>query len=421
MVLNDANNDGYVDIEAKFTEADIIKSNGEYFAKPGQIQSTIDAAVAESNVGSNWPQDNIVVNLLPRTTYNPATEVHVKPGVFLKFNGAKIIPSTDHNVLFLDNGSCVRDAYISVANLTTFTSDVIVLDTARSASGKYGDTTAAQINGYARGAQSTGNGVALRDTAGVGITLRTRVNVDTLGFGNAGILAHTPGAAVSPSLSDGWINSVELGGIQTGSAALIRHTGDGNFVTQFRGALQTTANTTHAIWHEGTGESVRVMGKLWDPHRSPSSPLRGPNITLFNPEVEAIENNMQAAHRAEGQYGIDYSPGDAWKIMSLYDFNKGRQTDFGISNTGSLEVWEDGRSIWQFGSFELGTLTQPGPNSGFACRAEDLSQRTGRGPNELAFHSGAGAIQADYYRWVAGTGNWVRVGDTTTTITPAVV
>lgn len=84
-------------------------SDGTYVARPGQIQSVIDAAATGSEFGQNPAR---TVTLVSGQQYEISQPVRVRRGVRLECNGAKVVPSGDFNVFELGRDSQLIEPFV---------------------------------------------------------------------------------------------------------------------------------------------------------------------------------------------------------------------------------------------------------------------------------------------------------------------
>jgi hypothetical protein len=133
--------------------------HGVLYADPGEVQTAIDDAATDSTFGGGVYR---TVRLRSGTIYQPSETWHLKRGVALDFNGARVEPDGDFDVIHQWPESTLLDAYIDVRG-RAYSSRVITLD--GDFDGKYsGPNRAAIRNARLLANPGDGVGIELRDT-----------------------------------------------------------------------------------------------------------------------------------------------------------------------------------------------------------------------------------------------------------------
>ena len=130
------------------------------YAEPGNVQSQIDALETAGVRGK--------VVLHSQETYDPAATWQLKPSVTLDFNGAQLVPTTDHDLISCHPDTVVKDPVIDL-NSVAFTSSVFVLDTANGDYNK--DETVEITGGKTDGSYGEGTVFYLHESQGTGFRI----------------------------------------------------------------------------------------------------------------------------------------------------------------------------------------------------------------------------------------------------------
>lgn len=275
------------DGELSHQSSDVESGPGSVLnAAPGEVQEKIDTLVSSSEIGINAGQSRGLIRLYSQETYDEGEEIHVKPGITLDFNGAVLTHSEDHNLLFLDNGTRATNIQIAT-NGDSFSSDAVVLDTARSTYGKYSIGTAsgrqnthAVADGTILGDSSQahgGTGLALRDGADEAITMGCRFDMDIY-YMDDGLGFYTG------DMDNGsFINFGNIDVSITGCHTLINHTGAAPARSHVTGTLQPTTPTEYMIRNQSTDNNISVIfdGQFWDPHGGNTYAVAGPKVSIW--------------------------------------------------------------------------------------------------------------------------------------------
>lgn len=316
-------------------------------ASPGEVQATIDVLASRSDVGIGPDQSRGLVRLKSGLVYDEGSEIHVRPGIVLDFEGAVLTHSHDHNILFMDNGSHARNVRIAVDG-DSFTSDAVVLDTTRSIHGKYSiDATGGPQNKHVTvdgtilgdSTQATGGtGVALRDGADVGITMGCKFDVEIYHV-NVGMGFYTGEQAGGSFINFGHVD-VSITGCET----LINHTGAAPAKSYVTGDLQPTSETEYSIRNQTTNDDVSVTfdGQFWDPHRASEYAVAGPHIRIWAKHRPGLDRWVRSDH-------FDGSSGQAAVAMygsrfQLYSGQADNCWEMVNDSNGHLAFVENGQS-----------------------------------------------------------------------------
>jgi len=89
-------------------------TDGTLIAKPGQLQSVIDAAATGSEFGERPTQ---TVRLVSGTQYEIDETIRLQRGVRLECNGAKVVPTGDFNVFELDRETQLVDPFVDTRGM----------------------------------------------------------------------------------------------------------------------------------------------------------------------------------------------------------------------------------------------------------------------------------------------------------------
>lgn len=394
-------NDG-IDVTRTRTE----QLNGVLYAKPGEVQAAIDALYEQGVDG--------VVRLHPET-YDEGSEIHVKPGVTLDFNGALLTVSGDHNGLFMDNHTEATDVDIEIETASdSFSSDAVVLDSSRIidpdaprheniysqaavdlGTGNWG----VSIDGILRGNEA-GTGLALRDYGPGGI-FTNHIDLDIFFF-EIGILADNG--------DGGWINGVDIQTYLQGNRVQIDHRGHGAFNTMVYGHMQNGWWTDYEIRNQTTNDagSCTFVGQVWDTAGVNKSALAGPNINVITDGHMAHEMARNSPEAGPGT------------VTTSWHHNKRR---VGHANTGSVYQWEytdDGLVLKHWGTgglweWERDGRVGPGDGGYLGVTPADLSQQAPNAPGELAIDDGSNTSSGKVELAVGqATGaNWYTMGGDT--------
>lgn len=358
-------------------------------AKPGELQSKLSAATANDTV--------IAVG----GAHDPGSLTTVPADVTLKFEGAWFEPTSDYNGFFVSHGASL---YLkSVTSTTTYNSTLAELNTSTEG-GPYriNDGTEATVHVEAEGTPpsgtTAGEGTALKLVAdGSGITLGCEFEVNLYGF-NKQVDADTS--------NGGFVQGCDFRANLTRPTIGIDHRSSGGagagMDQRVTGVLQPGSGSDIGIRNQTTDTSVWFVGETWDPNLFDTNALVGQNI-----RVESTASSLA---------GFTDGSADTWQVYYTDD------SLYWVSlESGDEYQWQfqNNRIDWKVNGSWMWALRNDGQfniiNGHFTPQSEDLSQRNGV-LDEVALHDGsdASSTQADLYRW-DGT-NWVRTGDTATTI-----
>lgn len=98
-------------------------SDGTYVARPGQLNSVIDAAATESEFGQSPAR---TVSLVSGMQYEISQPIKVQGGVRLECNGAKVVPSGDFNVFELGRDAQLIEPFIDTRGMNYNAVQIVV-------------------------------------------------------------------------------------------------------------------------------------------------------------------------------------------------------------------------------------------------------------------------------------------------------
>lgn len=352
----------------------------------GSIQDAIDRAATGS-------LKDAIVRLLPGEVYDENAEIHLRPRVTLDFNGGRLVVSDDHNGIFVDSGAAVLNANVHVST-SNYTSAAIVLDTARAADERYGIGTRrsnVRVQGTLIGSHGRGNGLELSDTAGVGIALGNRFDLDITRFGT-GVYANT---------GSGFINGIEARFAIVGSRIGLDIQGNGPFNSEINGAMQPTKVSEIGIRNETGSIGPAWHGQLFDSNRYTNNALVGERITVIGSSSYSLRGNTDGSSR---QMGVSYKDGR----VNLIDYPTDRTWTMNIArdswNLGSIDA--NGERHEYLRILSDGKI-RPGVDGWLNLDPEDLRYRKPRGPGEIALAGQRATTSNGVELAISGVGgNW---------------
>ena len=355
----------------------------------GSIQAAIDEA-AGANDG------HAVVRLFPGTRYNEGAEIHLRPGVTLDFNGGFLVLNSDHNGIFVDNGAQIRNATIKVITDGSYTSSAIILDTSRSEYGLYTVTkwrSGVYVDATIEGKRKDGHGLELNDTAGKGIGLGVRFNLNIVAFDTA-IYANT---------GSGYINGIEAYLTINNPRIGLDIEGNGEFNSTLTGAMQPMDNSETGIRNRTGKVGPTWRGQLWDSWEFTNNALVGERITVIGTTCRSIKGNTDGSHQ---QMGISFKN----SRINMYDYesdtrwildNNSASNDFRI---GAIDGSGDTERYLRIK--QNGKIT-PANDGWLQIYPEDLRYRKPRGAGEIAVAANRATDTDGPELAIAGNGgNW---------------
>jgi hypothetical protein len=219
------------------------RQNNTYIASPGEIQSDIDGA--NSDGGG-------LVRLVPNNDYDPSQTVDVKPDVDLDFNGARIVPSADRDIVNVHRRARVFRPHIDYTDgvAGSFTSSVFVLD--GGLSGRYYPQQYAYIGpGVVDGVQGAGSIVKYTGTSSIFATI-----VDGLHIGGAGTVVDMDATnTVNGNYSRFFVNNADTA---------IHQTADGKRSRNWFDVYVQANSGNDELWRLDRGNENLVRGWVWD-------------------------------------------------------------------------------------------------------------------------------------------------------------
>jgi hypothetical protein len=306
------------DRNESFESVDAQSVNNVRYADPGEVQSVIDDAASDPDVGIGYDKARARVALKAGTVYDEGAEITVKPGVDLDLNGANLGNTQnggDHNILFMDTGSgLVGDGKIGVAS-SGYTSDAVLLDADRATHGTYalgqaGNPAGTQVQMRAghltiRGDGTNGpngTGLAFRGgqnpaQGGGAVTIGSNFDMTIFWMEN-GVYADQDGTFTNFDNSQFTIQ------------ACVNHIRQGPNSNQFKTPIQVTHQpnvpTERMYYNEGSGSMPITRGAHWDPGNCAVNALVGSNIHL---RQEIMTNADWTANSDGDPAQLVYQPG----------------------------------------------------------------------------------------------------------------
>lgn len=265
----------------------------------GSIQAAIDE-VADGGDGHS------VVRLFPKTYYNEGSEIHLRSDVILDFNGAFLVLDANHNGIFVDNGSQIRNATIKITTDGNYTSSAIILDTSRSEFGHYTVTkwrSGVHVDATIEGKRKNGRGLELNDVAGEGIAIGVRLNLNIVACDTA-IYANT---------GDGHITALQARLAIMNPRIGLDIEGNGEFNATLPGEMQPLNGTEIGIRNRTGQLGPTWRGQLWDSFRFTKNALVGEHITVIGQTCRTIRGNTDGS---PNQMGISFRGGR----MNMFDY-----------------------------------------------------------------------------------------------------
>ena len=310
----------------------------------GSIQAAIDEV-------ANGGDGHSMVRLFPRTYYNEGSERHLRSDVILDFNGAFLVIDSNHNGIFVDNGSQVRNATIKVTTDGSYTSSVIVLDTSRSEYGLYTVTrwrSGVYVDATIEGKRKGGRGIELNDAAGEGIAIGVRLNLRIVACDTA-IYANT---------GNGYINALQAQLAIMNPRIGLDIEGRGEFNSTLYGEMQPLGSSEIGIRNRTGRLGPTWRGQLWDSYRFTKNALVGEHITVIGQTCRTIKGNTDGSPRQMGisfkggrMNMFDYKNDSRWIIdndadhfrISCEDNNGDTERYLRIAQNGIVEISRDGQ------------------------------------------------------------------------------
>lgn len=393
---------GQVDTSAgTSTPAGRFDGRGEVaFAEPGELQAVINAVEADGGG---------LVKLYSNRTYDPAAEVHVKPGVRLDCNGATFLLTSDIDYFFLDNNTRLYNLYAQLDSGLTLsnTNAVITLDSSR-ASDPYRAFigSAAKVHNATIFGNSNDSGTALRLTAGNSQSITIGTQFTDLKIGRMGHGIHFD---CGDSAATEFVAADFSGLAIAGCVKQIRQTGTaGHAVSTIFGTLQCGATVTdNVIINEGSVDfSVNFFGTLFDAQQANATPLVGGGINcLLLPKASDYGLDTLTDGSTNQFVAVMGNP-----FRSAFEFvgESGNVHHFDGQKSNRLEYRMDGTELFHIGD-----------NGGFAPVEQDLSGVAvdAYHDKEIYLHDGANSITADggttsaagYYAWDDTNSEWTAI------------
>lgn len=228
--------------------------SGGFVAASGEVQSTIDEASTSKKWGNGVYSK---VTLKTGEVYKPNGTWELKRGVLLDFNGAKVVPSGNHDIIHMHPETRLIRPFIDVRG-TSFDASAIVLDTKY---GKYGGPNRAAIeDAHLLADPRQGTAIKLHESTGDNIGY-TYASGFTQGF-DTGILLR------ASANSSSWVNSNHFKMALSSYITCVKHRGvsgaavNGNY---FDLIAQPYKQTSKFLWDLGGEASFNTMiADVWD-------------------------------------------------------------------------------------------------------------------------------------------------------------
>lgn len=341
---------------------------------PGNVQSEIDSV-------TNDDAGRVTVVLQNDTTYDFGT-LNVKEGVDLVFNGAKVVATSDTDIIHCEPGSRVFWPDIDVSGVT-FSSAAIVLDALLY--GRYDEETDSEqfgsvdiIGGRFHGVETEGTVFRFKadNNTGIGGDNLYNPRVKTFRTDESGIafelISGDQAFVNSVHVEDVYIQHPEVGVKLTGT---VNGNGSINNLTFYNSQIQTGANSTHGILQEnGSGNHYRLT--KWDPDGFTTaaweltSDADGENRLTTDwrlTDADFIDNSGADTNRvvstirdvapfeADGRQSVKfYNSNDVQKNVLEQRSKGGDLFIKSAGGGGELQIKPDGRMLFDFGSYIIG-------------------------------------------------------------------
>lgn len=287
-----------------------------------------------------------VVRLQAGATYDPDRPVVVPPGVTLRFNGAVIRPTTDHDVLVLSNGARLTNAAIDVMRVEGgFSSRALVIDSGR-ADTRYqlNRRSTVRIDGtvWLFAPRGEGTGVALHAADGKSLSTGNHLELTIHGF-DTQIDAHAESS---------FINAIRLQAtLLNAGTYVVHHRGQFPFLSQADLIIQPHPETAYGIRNDTAQPSLEAWVRVFDEHLFTEAFVSGDKITVqtnavLSPTASVLdteESEGTVIHQlANGRLELWDSDGDRWQF-------RGDNGQLALS-VNDVERWELGRQGWLRGT-----------------------------------------------------------------------
>ena len=301
-------------------------------ARPGEIQSRIDEAAAGPGNGR--------VVLQPGVEYDPGSEIHVKEGVTIDFNGGRIVQTSDHNTVFVDHSARIHNGLIDRSALGTSAASTAVLLNAGRAGDDYRNAAddytgvSVECNVLGAGSDSEGIGLQLVGRGDLGIDLGNEFDMQIRNCGK-GLDVYTERYLNGPVFRLGL----------TGNRIDIDHRGTAIFDSTVYGWIQPEPGSQVGIRNRTSNRSVMFAGEFWDPTRYEQYSLQGPNITVLSSAANAqsfVETTTGGDNTAvqswDGERRDVYNAGSDSTFESRFD---GEIMQYRVSGERIVDIGED--------------------------------------------------------------------------------
>lgn len=257
---------------------------------PGELVDALESA-----------ESGDVLRLHSGEEYDPGEELTIPEDVTLDFNGAGIVPSTDHDVIYCEGGSRLIRPHIDVSNIS-FTSTCIALDASRY--GTYARSLGTQVEIHdfeliADHQDMTGTGLHLNAQDG-SISSTSNIQGSAYGFG-VGVHLHVDGSSATHMNSNVWrfvLWNCETSILETGGAGRPMES------TIYVEAQPTGTGSGSEVLIDNQADRPRsplYIGRLWDAFYLPddADAFRG-HIRLYTDVNPAALSLISKSDNARG-------------------------------------------------------------------------------------------------------------------------
>lgn len=324
-----------------FDSVESVKVNNVQFARPGEVQSVIDSA-------ANASEGRVRVKLEPQVDYDPSSTINVKHGVDLDFNGAKMVLSSDIDVIHIEPGGQVFDPHVDVSDVT-YTSNVYKLDAVQY--GKYDHglnngtdafNTARLTGGHTQGTFDEGTAIKLFADS----SRREDGHIYFARFENHQIREIGTGIELE-SKGSNFINSNYFHGVSVSRPNKAVHFHGDGYIQDIRLTdflVQPYFDKTSYGFHLEAGSHTHFNGIIWDKTKFPTAS----QVIELTPDAEHsntfIDNFKLKPKHFTDNSGEVYN---SWRSvdMDVFDSSHGYRW---YNNNGIPKkvLWQNGDDTW---------------------------------------------------------------------------
>jgi hypothetical protein len=217
-------------------------ADGTVVAKPGELQSVIDAVSTDWRYAKGSFRN---VKLVSGEDYRPSSPIVVRNGVVLDCNGARILPQGDHNGIETMRNTWVKRPYVNTSSVSGYSSTAVVISA--KGSGKAGTPNPAWVtDAFLYG--SIGEGIGLQFRGGDSPCSMQRATGHIQNF-DVGLDFHSFGEDTSGQ--GDWSNGNRFRGAINSPRICIRMKSEGAEVSGnvVHAQVQPNDPTTEWIWY----------------------------------------------------------------------------------------------------------------------------------------------------------------------------